>query len=74
LKRIRKERGLSQEKLANHASLGASPLTTNFISDLERGVKAPSLSTILKLAYALDCAPAELLADFTPAAMRRLFR
>jgi transcriptional regulator with XRE-family HTH domain len=74
LKRLRTERGLSQEKLANHQRLGSKPMTTNYVSDLERGVKAPSLITILKLAHALGIPPADLLADFTPAMLKRLFR
>jgi len=74
LKRLRTARGLSQEKLANHERLGRSTMTTNYISDLERGIKAPSLQTLLKLAYALDCPPADLLTDFQPAVLRRLFR
>lgn len=72
LKRLREERNLSQERLANHPRLGNSPMTTNYVSDLERGVKVPSLTTILKLAHALGCAPAELLSDFTPTALRRI--
>jgi hypothetical protein len=32
------------------------------------------VTAILKLAHALDCAPAELLADFTAAMMKWLFR
>jgi transcriptional regulator with XRE-family HTH domain len=74
LKRLRDESGLSQEKLANHPRLGSSTTSTNYVSDMERGLKVPSLTVILKLAAALDCSPAELLADFTPAAMRKLFR
>lgn len=74
LKRLREERGLSQEKLANSPRLGAAAMTTNYISDLERGLKVPSLTTILKLAHALECAPAELIAGFTPATIRRMIR
>jgi transcriptional regulator with XRE-family HTH domain len=74
LKRLREERKMSQEKLANHPRLGSEAMTSSYISDLERGTKAPSLNTILKLAYALDCSPADLLADFTPVALRRLFK
>jgi len=74
LRRLREERGLTQERLANHQRLGNAPMTTNYISDLERGVKSPSLQTILKLAHALDCTPAELLADFSPTALKRIFR
>ena len=74
LKRLREERGLSQEKLANHSRLGSSAMTTNYVSDLERGLKVPSLTTILKLAHAMECAPGELLVDFSPAVLRRLIR
>jgi len=74
LRRLREERGLSQEKLANHPRLGSDTISTNHVSDIERGLKVPSLTVVLKLAVAFDCSPAELLADFTPAAMRRLFR
>lgn len=74
LKRLRDERGMTQEKLANHSRLGSAAMTTNYVSDLERGMKVPSLTTILKLAHALECEPAALLADFTPAAIRRLFK
>ena len=74
LKRLREERRLSQENLANNWRLGDAVLTAHYISDLERGLKVPSLTTILKLAHALPCAPAELLADFTPVVLKRLFR
>ena len=74
LKRLRNERGISQEKLANSDRLGDATMTSNYLSDLERGLKVPSLTTILKLAYALDCSPADLLADFSSSALRRLFR
>lgn len=47
-------------------------LTTSFVNHLERGMKVPSLTTILKLAHALGVTPSELLSDFTAAAVRRL--
>ena len=68
-RRLRTARGLTQEKLAQEANL-----TTNYVSDIERGQTMVSLNTILKLSYGLDCAPADLLADFTSAAVRRLFK
>ncbi|HXA18881.1 MAG TPA: helix-turn-helix transcriptional regulator [Thermoanaerobaculia bacterium] len=74
LRRLREERKLSQEKLANHPRLGSDTMSTNHVSDIERGLKVPSLTVVLKLAVALDCPPAELLADFTPATMKKLFR
>lgn len=74
LKRLREERRLSQENLANNWRLGDAVMTAHYISDLERGLKVPSLTTVLKLAHALPCPPAELLADFTPVVLKRLFR
>ena len=69
LRRLREERELTQEQLAHAANV-----TTNYVSDIERGVPMVSLNMILKLASGLGCSPADLLADFTPATIRRLFR
>lgn len=69
VRRLRSARGLTQERLAQ-----ASDLTTNYVSDIERGQTMVSLNTILKLSFGLDCTPADLLADFTLPAVRRLFR
>jgi transcriptional regulator with XRE-family HTH domain len=74
LRRLREERKMSQEKLANHPRLGSDPITSSYISDLERGLKVPSLTTILKLSYALDCSVTDLLSDFSPSAVRRLLK
>lgn len=68
LRRLREERKpLTQEQLAH-----AAGLTTNYYSDLERGVKTASLTTILQLAFALNVPPADLLADFTSREVRRI--
>lgn len=67
LKRWRIKRELTQEALAHLAGI-----TTTYASLVERGRKVPSLTVILKLCRALDCAPGDLLADFTPSALRRL--
>jgi transcriptional regulator with XRE-family HTH domain len=56
LKRLRKERGLSQAKLAALADI--DPSTMN---QIERGVREPSTTTLRKLATALDVTLAELL-------------
>jgi transcriptional regulator with XRE-family HTH domain len=55
LRERRKAAGLSQERLALDAGLERV-----FISMLERGVRQPSLHTMLRLAEVLDC-PANLL-------------
>lgn len=69
LRRFREERGVSQERLAN-----AADLTTSFVSNLERGTTVPSLTTVLRLAMALEVSPGDLLSDFTAPALKRLFR
>lgn len=48
---------LSQERLAQESELDRS-----YISLLERGMRQPSLTTIIQIAQALDLAPRELVA------------
>ena len=67
LRRIRKEKGLSQESLAE-----LTGLSTNYVGEMERGLKAPGLVVIVRLARALRVTVHELLADFTDANVRRL--
>ena len=52
LRALREERGLSQEQLAHEAGSGRT-----FVSELERGVKGVSLSTLFRLAAVLEVAP-----------------
>jgi transcriptional regulator with XRE-family HTH domain len=56
IRKIRLERGLTQEILASH-----SGLERTFISMLERGIKQPSLKTISSLAKAVGLKNYELL-------------
>lgn len=58
LKRIRIERGLSQEKLAEIVDLHRT-----YISGIERGMRNVSLRNIEKIAEALDVGVVELLTD-----------
>lgn len=58
LRRTRRAAGLSQEQLADRCGLHATE-----ISRLERGVREPRLSTIVRLARALEIPPSQLLAD-----------
>jgi len=51
----RKRQGLTQEALAR-----ASGLPATYISDVERGVRNPSWSTIVTLAQALGVKPSQL--------------
>jgi transcriptional regulator with XRE-family HTH domain len=59
LRELRTERGLSQNALADLCGSNHP-----FISELERGVKVPSLTMILRLAEALECRPSELIKIF----------
>jgi transcriptional regulator with XRE-family HTH domain len=56
LRRARKARGLSQEKLAFDADL-----QRNYISLMELGTNQPTITTIFKLANALKIKPHELI-------------
>ncbi|MEA2417510.1 MAG: hypothetical protein QOI58_4167 [Thermoanaerobaculia bacterium] len=69
LRRLRNERGLSQERLAEAANL-----TADYVGFVERGENVPTLTVILKLAGALSVDACDLLADFKLATIRRLFR
>ncbi|HYC89087.1 MAG TPA: helix-turn-helix transcriptional regulator [Thermoanaerobaculia bacterium] len=50
LREMRAERGLTQPEIAARIGTSASN-----ISDLERGIKVPTLTTVARLADALDC-------------------
>jgi DNA-binding XRE family transcriptional regulator len=56
LRRIRKDRGLTQPELA-----AAAKVTRNAIAKLERGHRHPRLDTLIALAVSLDVSPADLL-------------
>ncbi len=49
LREVRQEKGLSQEALADLAGLHR-----NYVSEVERDLKSPSLRTLTQLAHALD--------------------
>jgi transcriptional regulator with XRE-family HTH domain len=59
LKRLRLQRGMTQEELAEEADA-----TTNYISLLERGLEGPSLIRLFDLASALRVKP-QLLVENT---------
>lgn len=64
---LRRQSGLSQEKLAEMTGLSA-----NFVGEMERGLKAPGLVVILRLSRALEVSVHDLLRDFTPEVVRKL--
>ena len=56
MKRLRKERGLSQEQFAFEAGIHRT-----YISDLERGSRNPTITVIQKIAESLGVIEGELL-------------
>ena len=56
LQELRHESGLSQEELAEKCNLH-----DRYISFLERGLRQPTITTIFKLAKALDIKPSDLI-------------
>jgi transcriptional regulator with XRE-family HTH domain len=69
LRRIRTERGLTQEQTAE-----LTGISTNFVSELERGLKAPGLVVIVRLSKALNVSVHELLADFSESNLKSVKR
>lgn len=59
--RLRKDKGFTQERFAE-----TSGFTQQYISDLERGRRNPTVVTLFHLASALGVTPADLLAKFDP--------
>lgn len=55
IRRLRQERGLSQEALADLAGLSA-----NYIGDTERGERNVSVRALWQIADGLDVSPSEL--------------
>lgn len=56
MKRLRKERGWSQEALADEAGLDRT-----YISGIERVVKNPTITVVERIASALGCTLGKLL-------------
>lgn len=59
LRAIRQKRGMTQQALAEVAGMSLT-----YISNMEHGLKVPSLTTILRLAVALDCKVMDLVGVF----------
>jgi transcriptional regulator with XRE-family HTH domain len=56
MKRLRKERGWSQEALADEAGLDRT-----YISGIERVIKNPTVSVLARIVCALECKFSDLL-------------
>ena len=67
IRRLRTERGWTQEDLAD-----AAGLTATYVGQIERGDKVPSLTVVLKLARGLEVPPAQLLTGFSASVLRTL--
>lgn len=56
ISKLRQNLRLSQEELANRAGIHRT-----YVSQLERGIKSPTLAVLIKLARALETKPSRLL-------------
>ena len=59
--KLRKAKGFTQERFAE-----ASGFTQQYVSDLERGRRNPTVVTLFHLASALGVTPADLVAELDP--------
>ena len=55
---LRKNRGFSQEELGFQAGVHRT-----YVSQIERGLKSPTLTVILKLTQALSCSAGQLVSQ-----------
>lgn len=67
LREIRLRSGVTQQQLSEVAGMSEA-----YISNLERGFKVPSLTTVLRLAVALDCKVMDLVGVFDKTNLRVL--
>lgn len=67
LRELRHEQGHTLKSLGELAGMSYV-----YISDLERGVRVPSLTTIIRLAVALDCQVTDLVGVFNKQNLRSL--
>jgi len=67
LRELREARGETQRALAD-----ATGFSYPYISNMERGIKVPSLTTLLRLTVALQCDVTELVDVFNGRDLRKL--
>ena len=58
IRRVRRERGVSQEELAHRSSIDRS-----YMSSVERGRQNVGILLVLRIAHALDITATELMAE-----------
>ncbi|MDX3775222.1 helix-turn-helix transcriptional regulator [Chromatiaceae bacterium AAb-1] len=68
LRRLRKQAGLTQEQLGQEANL-----QRNYVSLMERGINQPTITTLFKLAKALDCSPSQMIMEVEKNSRDRYF-
>jgi transcriptional regulator with XRE-family HTH domain len=67
LREVRQKRGLTQQAVADLAGMSLT-----YISNMEHGFKVPSLTTIIRLAVALDCKVMDLVGALDKTDLRAL--
>jgi transcriptional regulator with XRE-family HTH domain len=67
LRELREHRGETQRSLAD-----LTGMTHPYISEMERGLKVPSLTTLLRLAVALECDITELVDVFSGRNLKKI--
>jgi transcriptional regulator with XRE-family HTH domain len=67
LREVRLRKGVTQQSLA-----GVAGMSEAYISNMESGFKVPSLTTIIRLAVALDCKVMDLVGAFDKTDLRAL--
>jgi transcriptional regulator with XRE-family HTH domain len=69
LRELRQKYGVTQQQLSV-----ATGLTEGYISNMERGQKVPSLTTLLRLASALGCKVTTLVSTFDKTDLTSILR
>jgi transcriptional regulator with XRE-family HTH domain len=59
VRRLREEKGLTQEELAERAGISAT-----YVGFIERGDNVPTLTIVIQIASGLRIRPSDLLRDF----------
>ncbi|HYK00366.1 MAG TPA: helix-turn-helix transcriptional regulator [Thermoanaerobaculia bacterium] len=67
LRELREQRGQTQRSLADLMGMKHP-----YISEMERGLKVPTLTTLIRLAVALECEVTDLVDVFTGRDLRKL--
>jgi transcriptional regulator with XRE-family HTH domain len=67
LREMRLKRNVTQQALAE-----AAEMSLTYISNMEHGLKVPSLTTIIRIAVALDCKVMDLVGAFDKTDLRAL--